>query len=78
MEPGDIFILLPHHIYTLRTTTMETRYVRLVFSKELVCPQYFLGENFITPLFEGRLMLPQWIRPGEPLYPELSAQLHPN
>lgn len=72
---GDIFIMPPRQIHTFRTTTMGTRYTSLHIGLELITlpEEHFFQQQFTKPLSEGRLLLPDWVRPGDPLHSQLSA-----
>lgn len=75
--PGDIFIFLPYEIYTFRTMTMDTRYISMEISKELIAmpPEHFFQKEFVEPLWKGLLRVPRWIRPGDPGYDAMLRQL---
>lgn len=74
---GDLFIRLPHQVGTFRSTSYDTRYVTLDISQELIsfCFPHFFHAEVVTPVFEGRVRFPQWIRPGDPLYGVLLEQM---
>lgn len=75
--PGDIFIFLPYEIYTFRTMTMDTRYVSLEISLELITmpPEHFFQKEFVEPLRAGLLEVPRWIRPGDPGHEAMTRHL---
>ena len=74
---GDILIIPPRQLYTFRTMTMDTRYILLSILKPMIQlpQQHFFQRDFIEPLFQGQLKVPELVRPGDPLYPALSATL---
>ena len=76
---GDILIIPPRQLYTFRTMTMDTRYILLSILKPMVelPEQHFFRRDFIEPLFQGQLKVPELIRPGDPLHAPLSATLQP-
>lgn len=67
LNKGDIFIILPYEIFTFRSMSMETKYVFLDFSLDLIAmPQdHFFQQKFVGPLTEGKLTPPRLIRPGD-------------
>ena len=75
--PGDIFIFLPYEIYTFRTMTMDTRYISMEISLELIAmpPEHFFQREFVEPLWKGLLRVPRWIRPEDPGYEDMYRHL---
>lgn len=74
---GDIHILPPRTVHSTRTADLSTQYINLKFSLDLFAfPQgHFFQQKFLQPLLQGKLQVPQLIRPADPLYPRLLAQL---
>lgn len=72
---GDIFIMPPRQIHTFRTTTMGTKYTFLsIYLKLITLPEgHYFQQQFTKPLSEGRLLLPDLVRPGDPLYNQLNS-----
>lgn len=77
LTEGDIFLLPPRQLHTFRTMTMDTRYILLVIQPQLLAlpESHFFQRDFVGPLFAGQLLLPELIRPGDPLHPALWATL---
>ena len=77
LTEGDILILAPQQLHTFRTVTMDTRYIHLSIQKKLIeLPQeHFFQRDFVEPLFNGQLRLPELIRPDDPLYPAIHSAL---
>ena len=77
LSAGDIFLIPPRQLHTFRTMTMDTRYIFLsILPQMLTMPEeHFFQRDFVQPLFSGRLLLPELIRPDDPLYPALLAPL---
>lgn len=74
---GDICILTHRTPFSLHTVSMDTRYIIMHFSLELLDfpPGHFFHEKFIVPLREGSMELPTLIHPGDPCHEELAQQL---
>lgn len=77
LKAGDIFIILPYEIFTFRSMSMDTKYVFLDFSMDLITmsPEHYFQRNFVEPLRAGKLTPPRLIRPKDAPYDALYREL---
>lgn len=77
LTEGDIHILPPKTVHSIRTADLSTQYINLKISPDLFDfpKSHFFYQMFISPLRKGTLRMPQLIRDTDPLHPALLAQL---
>ena len=77
LNAGDIFIIIPNELFVFRSVSMDTRYVSISFSPELIdLPSgHFFQEKFTKPLKEGILNVPRLVQPGDDLYTLLHKEI---
>lgn len=77
LTAGDIHILPPRIVHSIRTADLSTQYINLKISLDLFdfSKTHFFYQKFISPLRKGTLCMPQLIRATDPLHPRLLAQL---
>ena len=76
LNAGVIFIILPYEIFTFRSMSMDTKYVFLDFSPDLITMPsgHYFQQKFVEPLRLGMLIPPRLIRPCDPAYPALRRE----
>lgn len=74
---GDIHILPPQTVHSIRTADLSTQYINIKISPDLFSfpENHYFHQRFIKPLRAGILHIPQLVRPADPLHPALLAQL---
>ena len=74
---GDILILQPKLTHQYISTSPDVVAWYLIFSPEAIAmpPHHVFQQEFVLPLRDGILQLPQHLQPGHPVYPQVAAQL---
>ena len=69
-SPGDIHIIAPNTAHCRLDFSPDAKSHRIVFSPNAIRMQegHFFQEEFVKPLEEGRLELPELLQPGHPAY----------
>ena len=73
---GDIFLIPANAVHYYRFVSEDSKLCTLIFSPDSITmqPEHFFQKNFVQPLREERLQLPQLLQPGHPIYDTLCAQ----
>ena len=77
LKKGDIAIFNPNQAHILQNASPDHKYIDVIFSPEVIAmPQtHIFQKNFVGPLTDGRLQLPNLIQPGHPAHEDLRALL---
>ena len=67
---GDILILNPNQLHTILSRSEDHRCINVIFSLEAIAmpPTHIFQENFVGPLSDSRLQLPNLLQPNHPAY----------
>lgn len=73
LREGDIFIINPNQLHTGLGSSKDHSYLCVAFSLETIAmpKEHIFQRNFVTPLSDGRLLLPDLLRPEHPAYNEV-------
>lgn len=73
----DIFIISANTVHSRNHFSDDAKVRTLVFSVEAIRlpPTHFFQQEFVQPLSEGRLALPELLQPGDPGYEGICAQM---
>jgi len=76
LQAGCIYFIHPNEVHSLHTTG-PARSRTLVFSKDAIAlgHHHFFQKEFVEPLWDGRLRLPQVLTPEHPAYGAAFAQM---
>ena len=74
---GDVFVIPGNAVHFYQAFSPDTKYMSVIFSPDVLSlqPLHFFQKSFTAPLAEGRLLLPQVLRPGHPAYQTVLEQL---
>ncbi len=77
LQSGDIFIIMPYEIFTFRSMSLDTKYVFLDFSPDLITMPsgHYFQQKFVEPLRSGILITPRLIHPKDDPYQALYREL---
>ena len=77
LTSGDILIINPNQAHTLIGASEDCRYVNVIFSLEAIAmpSNHIFQKNFVAPLADGRLQLPNFLKPEHPAYEGVREQL---
>ena len=77
LTDGDILIINPNQAHTLSRISDGCRYVNVIFSLEAIAmpPVHIFQKNFVGPLSDGRLQLPNLLKPEHPAHAPVQALL---
>ncbi len=73
LREGDIFIINPNQLHTGLGYTEDHVCLSVIFSLEAITmpKEHIFQRNFVSPLSDGRLLLPDLLRPDHPAYKEV-------
>lgn len=76
-HPGQIMVLRPNQVHKRIWFSEDAVIHRLIFSTDAIRmnPTHFFQKNFVKPLSEDRVVLPQVLEAGHPAYEEVYAQM---
>ena len=74
---GDIYIVPPNQLHGLHNASKgAVEHILNINPSALAMePTHFFQKTFVAPLTEGRLMMPEVLRPDHPAYEAVAAQL---
>lgn len=74
---GDIYIIPSNTVHGPRRFTEDASIRRLMFFPEAICmlPEHFFQREFVTPLAEGRLVMPSVLTQEHPAYEAVRSQM---
>lgn len=77
LTAGDILIINPNQAHTITDISADIQYVTVIFSLEAIAmpPMHIFQKNFVAPLADGRLQLPNLLKPEHPAYDGVWAQM---
>lgn len=77
LKEGDILIVNPNQVHSLRNASTDHKYIDVIFSLEVIAmPQTHIFQKlFVAPLADGRLQLPNLIQSGHPVHEALRTIL---
>lgn len=74
---GDIFIISPNTVHRRSDYSDDIDYRTLIFFADAIRmpPEHFFQKEFVQPLQEERLQLPELLQPDHPAYDTIAAQM---
>lgn len=75
LREGDIFIISPNQLHTGIAASADGVYMDITFSLEAITmpAAHIFQRNFVSPLSDGRLLLPSLLQSEHPAYPEVRS-----
>ena len=75
---GDIYIVLPNQLHGLRNVSRESVHHLLIADAKAfaMAGTHFFQKQFVEPLFQGRMTMPEVLRPDHPAYEKVAQQMH--
>lgn len=75
---GDIYIIPSNTVHSRLAFSPDAAIRSVVFAPAAVAlaPEHFFQKEFVTPLSEGRLKMPNLLKPGHPAYETVLAQMN--
>ena len=77
LSAGQILILNPNQLHGVQSYDENMRYINVIFSVEAIAmpPTHIFQRNFVGPLADGRLQLPNFLHPDHPAYETVSTAM---
>ena len=77
LNAGDILILNPNQLHTILGYSEDHRYINLIFALEAVAmpDTHIFQRNFVSPLADGLLQLPNLLQQEHPAYETISTAM---
>lgn len=77
LRQGDIFILNPNQLHTAISSSEDHTYLNVIFSLEAIAmpKEHLFQRSFVSPLADGRLLLPSLLQPEHPAYKEVRTAM---
>lgn len=77
VNAGEILIINPNQLHSILGYSEDHRYINVIFSLEAIAmPQtHIFQRNFVGPLADGRLQLPNLLQSDHPAYETVAAAI---
>ena len=74
---GDILIINPNQFHCIVSQSADRQHIGVIFSLEAIsmAEEHIFQKNFVGPLSDGRLQLPNLLQPGHPIYETVAAAI---
>ena len=77
LHTGDIFIFNPNQLHDISSCSEDYQFINIIFSLEAIAMDdaHIFQRNFVAPLADGRLQLPNILRSDHPAHAAVASAI---